>query len=475
MPRPVLLFVAALVAVAAPSSAQADDPPQGLTPPAANQEEAASFGGLADGRVGFGMIDEDWFLSVNIGTAFHWGKFGIGVQVPLRFRVIDEDPETDDLFRHEDWDEVSDWTRVVRYISWGNPNDWLYVRLGVLQGTTLGHGTIVDRYYNTIDADHYQTGIQFHLDMEYAGGTFFLDNLIDPELFGTRGYVRPLKFTSLPEWAHKLVVGTTLVVDAAAPLDSVPDGNNFNRVVTEDGDLLVDTSSAFLWGFDIGWEFAPTDWVALTPYMDINVLGATGGAGFHLGLLSTFNIADVVTLGTRIEYRAMDGDYAPSYVNSWYEVERIDFLGGKTKLRHFVDLDEAGEDETVHGWHASLDVTIMNAITISGILEDYQGPNNANLMLRLVLPYIAGVKLSAYYAKRNFDDASEAFDLDRGMLVAEAKYKFWGPMFVFARYSREWRLNKDPAERAKPEAESQYGEYETINDFDLGVGVEFTF
>lgn len=475
MKYPIAVTMTLALLVPPVAQGQEEKPPPGLSKKDAPKNDDWKFGGMVDGRLGFGMIEEDWFLSVNVGTAFQWGKLGLGVQVPLRFRVIDKDPEDDGVIREEDWDEVSDWTRVVRYISWGKPKDWIYARIGVLSGTTLGHGTLVDRYYNVIDADHYQTGIQFHLDMEYAGGTFFLDNLIDPELFGVRGYVRPLKWIDTHKIFQKLVVGTTLVMDAVAPLSPILDANQKFRTINDDGDLEVTSSQMVLFGFDIGWEVLSTSWVALEPYMDVNVLGQTGGAGFHLGLLSTFDIAGAVTIGTRVEYRAMDADYAPSYVNSFYEIERNDFLGGEPKLNYFLGIDERGEDSTVHGWHVSMDINILKAVTISALLEDYQGPDNANLLIRLLLPYIAGVKLNVYYAKRNFDSASEAFDLDRGLLVAEAKYKFWGPMFAFARYSREWKINKDEAERTGDPKTSKYGRYETINDFDFGIGAEFTF
>ena len=86
----------------------------GLSKPAL--EKGAEVGGLVDGRLGYGLIDNDHFLSINVGTALSWGKLGIGVQVPLRFRVVDNDPENEGVLRKEEWDEVSDWTRVLRYV-----------------------------------------------------------------------------------------------------------------------------------------------------------------------------------------------------------------------------------------------------------------------------------------------------------------------------------------------------------------------
>lgn len=475
-----------LVALLVPlgANAQAENPSDdraGLAPPTAKKDDSWAFSGLAGTTVGFGQIDEDWFTTINFGAAFQFGKLGLGVQVPLRLRTVDVSPKADpkrdgEIIRKADWDEVSDWTRIIQYISWGQPNDEIYARLGVLTGTTLGHGTIVDRYYNVVDVDHYQTGVQLHLDFKHAGGTFFMDNLIHPEMFGTRGFVRPFRFFSgLPEWLNDFVVGTTLFMDVAGPLTAQTLSNGHCCAVNGDGEVRFEgRGSVSMLGFDLGWEVAPADWVALTPYLDGNLLTHTGGGGMHLGILSSFNILDVVRLGARIEYRVMDETYAPGYVNSWYEIERIDFLQGKTKAKYFRDIaDRPGPKKTLHGWHASLDLTILDAVTITGILEDYQGRDNSNLMLRLILPYIVGVKLQAYYAKRNFNGIGEAFNLDRGLLVAEARYKFWGPLFVYGMYRREWRLAQNSNEADFVARET--GRYETINDWDFGVGVEFEF
>ncbi len=450
--------------------------------------EKKEFGGMVDGRLGFGMLDEDFFVSINVGTVLTWWKLGVGIQVPLRFRAVDNAPEQGTVLREEDWDEASDWTRVLRFVSWGTPDEWLYARLGVLEGTTLGHGSIVDRYMNVIDADHYQTGLQFKLDLDLAGGELFLDNLIDPEIFGMRGFFRPFQmWDAAPELSKTLELGITMVVDGVAPLEYTRQSTLGTcaggvqcplRQVTEDGDVITSASQAFLFGFDLSWTWRPIDWFALRPYYDFGLLGQTGGTGNHLGVSATFDVKGAVTIGTRVEYRAISEDYAPSYVNSWYEVERVDFAENPapkgidfdrvTKLDYFKRKDELGEEDTVHGWHASLDVTILDTVTVWALLEDVQGPDNANLTIGLSLPYIAGVRAQVYYAKRNFDEPAEAFDLDRGLLVADARYKFWGPMFVYAAYSREWKVNKDATSE-------DFGQYETLNDWDLGVGAEFTF
>jgi hypothetical protein len=459
-----------------PCHVYAQTPLPGLDGPVEVAETPMS--GLMDGKMGFGQVNEDWFVTINVGTALRWGQLGLGIQAPLRIRVVDEEPTNEGTIRKEDWDEISDWTRVLRYLEWGTPNnpDPIYGRLGVLSGISLGHGTIVDRYYNVIDADHYQTGLLLKVDLGVAGGSVFLDNLVDPEIMGLRGTIRPLTFFGFGDFFDRFTVGVTLVGDFVAPRKAKIDPATQERQINGDGDLIVDTEPLWLVGLDLGWKVVETDAFALTPYTDFNVMGATGGYGFHAGVLTTIQAGSMLSIGGRMEYRAVTEDYAPNYINSWYEIERVDYLDSPDdahdevvpKLDYFVRRGDAGYDAVRHGVNMTADMTLFKAITISGTYEDYQGPDNSNLMVRLLLPWIADFKFSAYYAKRNFDSFSEAFDLDGGLLVADAKWKAYGPMFVFARYSREWHLNKDV------DADN-YGHYETINDYDFGIGAEFTF
>jgi len=451
-------------------------PPMGLAPQP--KQEKNEFTGAVDGRLGFGQVDEDVFMTVNGGTAMRWGQLGWGIQVPLRIRLNDEAPKDSSVIRKEDWDEVSDWTRVIRFVEWGSEKkpEPVYARLGDLNGITLGHGTIVDRYYNVIDADHYQTGVFVKTDLGVAGGSFFMDNIVDPELVGVRGMIRPLTFGKWGEFYDRFTVGVTLVGDTQAPREPKYASGGDERRINGDGDLMVNTEPLWLFGVDLGWKVIETEQFALTPYVDLNVMGATRGTGFHTGLLATIQAGQSVTFGTRLEYRAVTEDYAPNYVNSWYEIERLDFRDSADdapsitesvpKLDYYMRRSDAGKDAVLHGFHSTVDMTLFKAITIGGTYEDTQGAYNSNLMLRLLLPWIAGIKVSAYYAKRNFEKFSEAFDLDGGLLVADAKWRAYGPLFVYARYSREWHLKKEGNDK---------GHYETINDYDIGVGAQFTF
>ena len=69
----------------------------------------------------------------------------------------------------------------------GQPSDPFFLRAGELAASTLGHGTIVNRYYNNVDIDHYHTGIATNLNMETWGAQVMVNDLLAWNLVGLRG------------------------------------------------------------------------------------------------------------------------------------------------------------------------------------------------------------------------------------------------------------------------------------------------
>jgi hypothetical protein len=454
-------LAAAFLLLVSTSSVLAQAP--GAVPPL----EPASSGvsGGVEGLVTFGKFSEDYFLSVGVGTTLAFSDFMVGIQAPLKIRVIDNEPDGQPWYREEDWDEPSDWTRILRFFQYGQPQDLFYLRLGELVSASIGHGTIVGRYYNTLELDHYHTGLSTKLNLEQGGAEVLTNDILKWNLVAVRGYVHP--FLLAMEDPHpvlrKLAVGTTFAADFLAP----------TRVSTEtSADEKQPTDVAWFTGIDLELEAVRTSTYALTPYTDLNFF-ATRGTGWHLGVLNELSVLKS-TFELRLEYRLLSSRYAPSYFNTMYDIERVAFL----PLPQF---DGAADNPAVpkqfyfekadglklrNGFYGELFANVLGLVGIGGIYEDYQGADNASVTLRADLPEIAGAKLAAYYTRRNFDGFSELFSLDDAMLVAEARYRFFGPMFAYGIYSVSWQETTD-AEGFKT--------YESEDSFQAGLGASFSF
>lgn len=413
--------------------------------------------GQLDIGLGFGQIDDDYFVRLRAGMVFNFDPVQFGIQVPLNFRVIDESPKTNDVVRTEDWDEFSDYLKLLRFVQWGRYSDPTYARIGELTGISMGHGTVVDRYYNVITVDNYKMGLHTRLDFGYGGLEFMADHVAPPNLVGLRGFIRPGAIAgTTSDILAKPTVGVFVVGDFDAPtlLSTRADGS----LRTDTTKLrAAETGAATFYGLDFDWEVFANEHVALKPYFDL-VGFNDEGAGTHLGLMSNFYLPSDVRLDTRIEWRFATENYQPAYFNPMYEVERFSFLGAP-KLAAVRNGAPGGER---HGFYGSIDLDIGGYINAGVTYEDYQGSNNSNFLARVSLPYIAFVKFAAFYTKRNFSEAADLGNLDNALLVALARFKIWGPLYASAEYARQWRLQED-------------GAYETTNNWNLGAGAEFTF
>ena len=438
--------------------------------------QGEGFSGKAGGSGSFGQIGEDYYLSFDLFSELSIGPVTLGLWVPLRFRMIDEAPKDGKGFhlRGADWDEVSDYFRILRFVEVNVGGDsWrLRGRLGALDGESIGHGTVLGRYYNSLDPDHWQPGLLLDTAFEYGGLEFLLDNVTDPELFGIRLHVRPAAFFTDNELARRLAVGLSYIADTNAPvrLRDASLGNGTWDPLFDDGNVQVagtDTLSVF--GIDVEYTVLDTEVLKLVPYIDLNFMFDDGeaGHGLHLGAFFDVNVPGPVgpTFMTRLEYRNLGEGYAPVYFDSLYEVQRLQYDAA--------NLRSPGDDIPLtklgwlrqgtsgrHGWLGQLVVDVGGWVQVGMIYEDYDGPNNTALTLSLVLPKLPVVKVGAYYTRRGFDGLDEAFELDGALFVAFLQAQLAGPLVANATYTRTWHVQED-------------GSYRAQGDWSVGVGVAF--
>jgi len=479
------IIVAALVSLPA-AAEEASGPTPGPVIPAGGHGAPTAGPALpgakpssgVSGEVGAGIlfekIGEDHFLTLDLYNQTRVGPVSFGVWVPLRFRVWDQG-EDDGLMREEDWDEVSDYARLLRFVELvlGGETWRFRGRVGALEGESIGHGTIVGGYYNSLDRDHYQAGIALAAAIRYGGVEVMLDNLLAPEIVGARIHVRPAAFFTDNFWANRFVAGLSFAVDGRAPVALQ------TRGTPPDLEPVVDDTNSFAYtgtdalsvlGLDLEYTVIQNKLIDLVPYLDLNFMFDEGaGAGLHLGTF--FNIRIPTPLGpallTRLEYRLVGDGYAPRYFDALYEVQRVQYdpstvvdpaTGVPLTKLGWLRTAEAGP----HGWLGELYFDFAGWVRVGGTYEDYQGPDNSALTLSLLLPKLPVVQLGAYYSRRGFDSLSEAFDRDGAFLVAYARAKVFGPLYLSVAYSRTWHVQED-------------GTYRAEGDYSFGAGVAFTY
>ena len=445
---------------------------------------AGGGGGEMKGALSAGMLFEqlggDYFITLDLYNTLSFGPISFGLWVPLRLRVIDNDPQNDGVFRKEDWDEISDFTRLLRFVevNLGGKNWRFRGRFGALDGESLGHGTALAGYNNNIDRDHYQGGLALSTAIRYGGIELMLDNLIAPEIFGLRLHLRPASFFTDNPWLNKLAVGFSLAMDAHAPTGiawSDPDGDGrYNAELdSKQNYRVVDHEVVAIYGIDLEYELIRSALIDLVPYVDLNFLSARGsGTGLHVGFF--FNIRLPVpllhpTLLTRMEYRFVGAGYAPRYIDALYETQRLVYAPDLVDpTRNNAPRSKSGwltlGDTGRSGWLGELFFDLGGWIRVGGSYEDYSGPDNAALTLSLILPKFSIAQAGAYYTRRGFDSFSEAFELDGALATAFVRFKAYGPLYFTAAYTRSWHV--DPADPSS---------YSTDDNWSVGLSASFNY
>ncbi|MBN2494395.1 MAG: hypothetical protein JXR96_07395 [Deltaproteobacteria bacterium] len=490
--RPAALLHGALIALAVcglSTAAFAQDPDTIKNAAGAPADE--KLGSLM-GDASFGQIDGDWYTTVNLGLDFDFGMIGFGVQVPLRLKIYDADPQNDEyggVLRKEDWDEWTDYLKILRYFRYGHKGELVFLQVGDLPGATLGHGTIVNRYYNNTDLDHYKMGIQLDVNTKYGGVETLANNGFIANLLGFRGYVRPWSFIDAESYANNLAVGFSVVSDYDAPYcladASGSCRSDFGDDASFDGDgnlNVAEHKAATIIGGDIEFKVLDLSWITLTPYTDLNGI-VDAGIGYHLGIMSIFHIPVInLDLQTRVEYRYFQSDYIPAYFDSYYEIQKFGYpfkdergafgppgqeVSNRPKRRAIEEL--GWQDKMLNGYYAELAFNVMGWFILGAAYDDYDGPYNSNLRMYLTVPALQIVQFGAYYYRHNFEGASDAFEFDdKSLFLVEARYQITSFLYAIGQYWRIWRLDTDVAS-------SSYGEYVPVDDWSLGVGVMYTF
>jgi hypothetical protein len=463
--------------------------------PAWAQSAGVNTGGPRNGQQGYlgaelalGQIDEDFFTLLNLSFGLRMEvprvtcpglsqecktRLHIALGLPLRLRTIDRAPAAKRTLRQEDWDETGDYFRVIRFIEYGYPQETLHLRIGELGGAVLGHGTVMNRYFNVINVDHYQLGMHVNVNGRHGGLQMILDHVVDPEVVALRAYSRPWALLAPDSWMERYAVGLSVALDLDAPLAferrNVLDDPNTPYVVDKARNLRPSRSEITgVLSLDQELLLVDDKVVDFTAFLDLNK-HLDGGAGLHLGAMTNLRPSRKFELHTRTELRWLGEQYIPDYFSSTYEIERDIYFGfggqGDPKLVRLKGLED-GSSVGAYG-EVTFDVIDVMALTLA--YEDYQGPDNSGLLLRLALPQAGPLSAAAFYRKVGFDNLEGALNPRDGLLVAEGRYHFLPFLYALGQYSWMWRI-KDQEGLAR-----EGSPYRSVNIWFMGVGSSLGF
>jgi len=313
------------------------------------------------------LIGRDLLLNVDPGFAYYGDMFAVAMHVPMRLLAVgnlgDEAEFGEMRVRREDWDEVSDFGKIIRFFSIGRKEDNFYLTLNSLRPATIGHGQILDKYQPNIDVDRSMLGLIFDAYNDYAGFQFQMNDVMwfDPDnvnkVIGGLAFVKPLSLFSDHWFATSFSVGAEYLTDLRAP-----------KCIKKSADGPCVKGSGYAAGFDpytgeyYDDSFIRTDSVTGLPYVEETTVTAAGlsveakvlkvgrfadvklygtyhqflneggGAGAAGGLLGRFNAGTkwISAFRIRTEYRNFGDGFQPAYFDSLYETEKYSFAAENT-------------------------------------------------------------------------------------------------------------------------------------------------
>jgi hypothetical protein len=375
--------------------------------------------------VGFGatFIDGETYYLINLLPEVSFGQLGVGLDLNLRFT-------TKGKLRSGDFDKFEDYLRIIRYVRWAQKGDPFYIRLGQLDYSLLGHGSIIYNYRNSASYDLRRTGIELDLNFEKYGLESVYSDLAYGGILGFRGYVKPLKFTSLAK---------------IPAINNFEIGMTFARDLSKQADITaVDSSGRGLSivGFDFGLPVISYAKFKTTLYFDYAKIYHYG-QGSAVGINMLFRGLGLLDIRGKYELRFNGDNYLPSYFNAFYEYDRYTILKKRSKsdTLRFVKANS--------GYFGELVFSVLNSLNI---IAGYQAPfavaNEGVLHAELQLPELSGIVLRGAYDKARI---GKIFILDNySILSAEIGYKPVPFLMVSTLYQRTYS-NRNPNGTLRPD------------------------
>lgn len=296
-------------------------------------------------EIGSITINNQTYAKAVIQPVINLGKLKAALYLPIIYQKNLFDPS--DWYRpkgNDEWsfgtdigweekplealaDAATDLFLKFRYIEYGRPlDDPFFFKVGNLNSFTVGHGLVMRNYANDGEFPAIRRlGFNLGIDLGAWGFEALTNDLLEPEIFGGRLYVRPV-----PDF--KLAFGLSAVADIAPASIFGDDASDYGDPIFIAGgvDLDLPIITSQLLGIRL---FA--DAAAMMPYLRTDGAGAysTLEAGWQLDAVYADGkpqnwgaaaglMGNVLFIDWRLEYRYFTGAFRPAFFDSGYERAR---------------------------------------------------------------------------------------------------------------------------------------------------------
>ena len=382
--------------------------------------------GNLTGGLGLNWIDGQLYYRFHFMPEVSFANFGVGLDLNL-------DIDKNGNIRKEDFNTLSDYLSIIRYVRYGLKHDPVFIKLGALDYYNLGHGTIMYQYNNSPSIDNRKIGLVADIDFGEFGFESIYSTFAEAGVTAIRAYVRPIKFTSLADFPiiSNLEVGGTYAADF-----NKYSGVVFTPNLNSSGFIADDKGRMQIVGVDLGLPIIKSSMLNIQLYSDFNKI-INYGSGVAAGITVDLNGLGILNASAKMERRFNNAQYIPSYFNSMYEVERykIDTVNNSPFSKATLLSSITNPD---NGYFGELDLHFMGLFDIIGSYQRLDKTPNSGALHLVANVSTQGMPIvvQAGYDKINIGAESAIFKVDdNSFMYFELGYKPLPYMIVSMLYN----------------------------------------
>ncbi|MCO4763022.1 MAG: hypothetical protein KC502_16010 [Myxococcales bacterium] len=403
-------------------------------------------------------------------------ELSMSFAIPLRFEILDTRPDggfdNAGKLRAQDWDEVSDFAQVLRYINFGGKEGHIYLDINQFKASSIGHGTVVKRYNPNLDLNRRRVSVGFDAFGDYAGFETYINDITSPNVMGALVFFKPLSLIDRKNYfLRSFSLGLTFAADTKAPMRNRLDGDDIDNDGRRDSELRIDqdtfqpqsiTTEVISYGSSVEMKLVDTDSVDWKTYFDLSFLEtgiptddpanplwtniptrAMRSKGLSWGHLFRLNFdrqgprdEPLHAVRIRLELRRFERNYLPSYFDTLYEVQRVQYLSAqssrqkvdlanRTKLQ--VVLGREDDKMDVNGFYFETSWKIGSHFALAFALEGNDKTPDNNFFVHLEVPRLGNWQFLATYHRRTANTLGDLFVGGFGnsdIFIMKGRYRF---------------------------------------------------
>ncbi|MDR1625268.1 MAG: hypothetical protein LBT33_01895 [Spirochaetia bacterium] len=389
------------------------------------------------------------YQTARLSPGFALGKFRMDFDIDLNFRFDGGEDGDEPEYRKEDWEyegarEFFDvYLPKIRSARYGEKGDPLVLRLGAIQGISLGNGFIVSSYTNEMFAPENRVfgGVAnifgSIVDIPHFGIDVFTSNAARFDVAGGRFYIRPLE-TFSTSIIKGLEVGGTIAIDR----DPFYFGK---RYAMYDPALLAFADDAdIVSAFGVDFKLP----LVRHPLLDFAVFGDRASQNNKIGYMGGMSGRLLGVLLYEGQLRVLDEDFVPGYFGASYDLYRGEqygvFLAGKEGT---LAAEECKSYLASVGLALFDDAILVKAVSegpVSGAIGRLYNWQGAMTLQEGLVPYFS---LDILYDKRNMADFGDFLDWKQESMVRARVNYHSGPAFLSLVYALRYIPTADGPDR----------------------------